>query len=75
MKIHFLLIYSLPGLRSLPKYFENVAAFIINSGSNFHISFFYSPTQFVFSNILRPLKSVTAMVRRCSASIVGVDEN
>ena len=40
MKIHFLLIYSLPGLRSLPKYFQNVAAFIINSGSNFLIFFF-----------------------------------
>ena len=74
MEIHFLLIYSLPGLRSLPKYFQNVAAFIINSGSNFLIFFFYSPTQFIFSNILRPLKLVSAMVRRCSASIVGVDE-
>ena len=40
MKIHFLLIYSLRGLRSLPKYFQNVAAFIINSGSNFHIHVF-----------------------------------
>lgn len=85
MKIHFLLIYSLPGLRSLPKYFQNVAAFIINSGSDFHIHFFTVQRNLSFPNtfILRPLKLVSAMVRRCSAggsllehnSIVGVDEN
>ena len=54
MKIHFLLIYSLPRLRSLPKYFQDVAAFFINSGSNFHIHFFTVQRNLSFQYMYSP---------------------
>lgn len=53
VNIHFLLIYSLSGPKNLPEYFQNVAAFILKSGSSqffdshFSHAFLYSPLQFI----------------------------
>ena len=69
----------------LTQWLQIVAGFVINSGSSqfqtgssptqiFTCLFLYKPPQFIISNILRPLKLVSAMVRQCSAS-GQVDEN
>ena len=79
VNIHFLLIYSLSGPRNLPEYIQNVAAFILKSGSSqsqtgssstliFQMHFVTVHRNLSLSNILRPMKLASTLVTRCSES-------